>query len=271
MNFHGFDAAAGAIPGAAVGALIYALRKRKGEKVNPWSVLGHIGAGAAVGAGVGNIVGDLGRRYVSNNLVPVGYGSERVADLKPRSLRQVWRTTVQDLPADDVPLQAFSGIDPEAVGIRRELLRRELGVHVPKPNDATLTAPDGTVRLNPDRFEPQDTDWIYSHRTGNGFTFTDLLGSYKEKPTEVSDRWDFDLHPAEQQHFKQLRAQLFKGNPIGLGKRWGELAKQYSGQRDEYLPGHDDQQRLKSYAARVVLNTAVGDNAVQFRQPIGTP
>lgn len=165
-NIRGFDTALGGAVGAAGGLGYDALTSD--ESASPkekrrarWS---HVLSGAGIGALGANVVGDRTRRYVTNKIYPVGYNSSaKHVSVKPSSFKDVWQGAILDKPLQPEVQQYQSGnygapykvpqgavATPRELTARRELLRRDFGVHTETPkSDMWLTQPDGSVSLNP--------------------------------------------------------------------------------------------------------------------------
>jgi len=230
------DTLVGGTLGAGAGAGVYGLRhamtpekdREKWEKNH--SLVQHLLGGAATGAVAGNIVGDRGRRYISNNLIPFDYASQENT-FKPRSLAQVNRTLIQDLPANDLPGDFGLMFTQHSELARRELLRRALGVHTNKPAtdyfreigkhpfeptelSGGIKGNYDTVEFNPPRlkdlYQATSSDMLGNGPFADSHTLPDwqdngytnflaaLLSRHKVRPEhkntsnlEASDLWDF--------------------------------------------------------------------------------
>ena len=145
-GFHPKDVLLGGAVGGGAGLLYDALAKKPEGKSRLGTALKRVLAGAAIGAGGANIVGDRFRRYVSNSIVPIGYDAgDKLKQLLPRSLKHVWDAAVLDKPSYDPDvvkkIRTDTGLDkPESAGVleniigaRRELGRIEHGVHGTDP------------------------------------------------------------------------------------------------------------------------------------------
>lgn len=144
------DTAAGSVLGAGAGLLAERLRKKdKAKRRYGRAAL----AGAAGGAALANLLGDRLRRYVSNTVMPVSY-DDPGGQAAP-TWKKVWRAGVLDEPEydpDRVARHAARHPDSaaEQLAARRELFRRQLGVHTARPaEDVWAPNPDGSVSLNP--------------------------------------------------------------------------------------------------------------------------
>lgn len=158
------DSAIGAGLGAGAGALTYAMRDKEEEP----SLAGHVLAGGLLGVGAGNLAGDRARRYLANNISPAGYDASATAkSLMPKSLSHLWRTAVQDLPAEHLQGQAgpHPAQTPLVMDARRELFRRDMGLPV-RPANALWRS------LGQQSFEPQkavpSTHSGWNQQSGSG-------------------------------------------------------------------------------------------------------
>ena len=134
------DTLGGSALGAGLGGGVYGLRRlvsgEDDDEADRMGLLGHLGIGAGLGGVLGNVVGDRARRWVSNRIVPWGYGPSQKKYLKPRSLRDFWEGAILDKPlqlSDKELLKPDSGHEnlPRTIwGMRRELLRRGMGLPV---------------------------------------------------------------------------------------------------------------------------------------------
>lgn len=144
-GFHPVDTLVGAGVGAAGGALYHALssderpkHRRKGDN----SFWRRLLTGAAVGGLGGNLIGDRARRYISNLPGITGYNPKQIGRVvRENGWKGIWEGGVLDRP---VANQGKGLIDPESweqpdakvpggwgpeLTMRRELLRRNMGVH----------------------------------------------------------------------------------------------------------------------------------------------
>jgi hypothetical protein len=85
-----------------------------------------------LGGGVANLAGDRARRYISNTLMPFGYDSDRLKNVKPDSFQKVWNAAILDKPTydlNDLKLITDIGNSGGSIDARREIMRRTFGVH----------------------------------------------------------------------------------------------------------------------------------------------
>lgn len=139
-RFNGKDLALGAVLGGALGTGTYGLKRLTGkpEDEKP-SLATHVALGSLLGAGASSVGMDRARRYISNNLIPAGYGagsSNQLEQLRPKSIKQVFQTLLADRPSDElvnasrVPGGGPLGAKSYVLGPRTELLRRAMGLPV---------------------------------------------------------------------------------------------------------------------------------------------
>lgn len=165
--------------------------------------LGTAAGGPLAGAVTGqafNFTGDLARKYISNNVTPLGYSAKTVQrELTPRSFAHVWNTSVGDQPVVE------SGVVPET---RRELFRAGLGVGTDAERKYITPNQDGSYRFS-DLFHnkyPAEVARFGLQPTSEQYLRA-VLGGYQLRRDEtghhVQDVWDFDLHPNEAAALKQ--------------------------------------------------------------------
>lgn len=143
------DTAVGAAAGGAVGLLSYLLFSAKKK---PYDPLLHVLTGAAAGMGVANVAGTLGRRYFSNTVNPYNYDAEPVMEaLKPKSWSDAWERFKHQAVNDEIHPDLLAETKTQDVGPlpRRELIRRNMGVHNDNPQeDWFVKNDDDSYRLN---------------------------------------------------------------------------------------------------------------------------
>lgn len=143
---------AGALGGLGVAAMRDAMSDdEETDNKRYWT---HGLAGAGLGFGAANLVGDRARRYISNNVTPFGYSGRYVGDkdtaalskelgvpgteqtdfLRPRSWAHFYRTAIQDRPAEATMKfmtdDRGAGLTPFNAMARQELLRRHMGLPI---------------------------------------------------------------------------------------------------------------------------------------------
>ena len=155
-GIHTPDIVAGSLGGAALGGLYNAIRghDRKATSGEKWqTALKRVLGGAAIGGFGANLVGDRVRRHITNTLLPFGYSPDRVHDIKPESLKQLWRSAILDKPAYRADTQVdLSARTFEELNARRELMRRAFGVHTNNAKtDVWQYNPTGYYSLNEKR------------------------------------------------------------------------------------------------------------------------
>lgn len=234
------DLLAGAAVGGAGGAAIGALRGPTEEKSRFRRALEHALLGAGVGAAGASVVGDRARRYLSNTLEPHGYSGEQVDQVWPKSFKQLWQGAVLDEPTWERRNDSTQGSLA-----RRELLRRQVGVHTTNSREDWFQRnPDNTLSWNeqrPDRLtqlrqliEGGDPAALHgnqgelvahlnalSHETTAPIDLGMLSGimggqevPYRVNPNgtvdaRVLDRWDVTLDPKE---LETLRTAIRSGD-----------------------------------------------------------
>ncbi|NBQ67445.1 MAG: hypothetical protein EBU46_00905 [Nitrosomonadaceae bacterium] len=165
------DSLVGGAVGAAGGALYHGLSDdtATSEAQNSKTKWRRILGGAGVGALGANVVGDRARRYLANNMYPLGYASGVPGtELAPKSFKHIWDSAILDKPqqpevqqyqagkyqapnttSEDPTLKLF-GRSRAELSARHELLRRGMGIHNEDPSkDIWATQTDGSVSLNP--------------------------------------------------------------------------------------------------------------------------
>lgn len=240
-GFHGWETAGGAVAGAGAGTAVQLARrmmqsKREKEQHGAPSLLRGAAVGAGLGAFGGNLVGDRARRYISNMPNPFGYNaSARLNDMREAGWEGLLRGAILDQPIQGGKAQGGEGGSEQNKAMRRELMRRGFGVHTDSPatdwfqnsgvdaegapvlnlsdrlfnSSGTLqasalpawkeVAPDGSIldwMAEPGRFgKPvQQVSNVF-----NRFSVTPYGKSMK-----MYDKWDFDLHPDEQNRAAQV-------------------------------------------------------------------
>jgi hypothetical protein len=169
------DTIAGAGVGALGGLAYDALRGVKPGESRWRKRLGRALTGAGVGALGANVVGDRARRYISNTLVPFGYKPDSVEEQKTNIASRIWEAGIMDRPQYGIGhekglarLKQY-GAPPSGYGpgpqdydyrkdtlenyilpSRREIVRRQLGVHTDDPTkDIWVAGPNDQLSLNP--------------------------------------------------------------------------------------------------------------------------
>lgn len=152
-RIRGTDSLIGGGLGAGAGYLVDKMRSNQGltkeeqAKRRNKSLL--IGAGA--GALGTNLVGDRFRRYLSNTIDPFGYGEKPI---KPQSWKHFVDAAIKDVPTQQYttpgPPEIWDAANgPSTALARRELLRRQMGIHTENAaNDIWARNPDDSVSLN---------------------------------------------------------------------------------------------------------------------------
>lgn len=156
-GLHAPDMAVGGLLGAGAGLAAEAWNGKPGK--DRWKRrLGAALLGGGLGAAGANLVGDRARRYVSNTVLPWGYAAHGPA-LSPTP-EKVWRGAILDQPVEDADTSvtdylaeqtpyAKDTLQRHALPARRELLRRQMGVHTDDDADIWRRTPAGTLELNP--------------------------------------------------------------------------------------------------------------------------
>lgn len=146
----GIDTALGAAGGGALGLLSYFLFSAKKKPTDP---LLHVLTGAAAGMGIANVAGTLGRRYMANSIMPYDYEGGKVLDaLKPTSLGDAADRFYHQGILDEVRPEARGtpGDGHDFAEARRELVRRNMGIHNDNPQEDFFVknTGDDSYRLN---------------------------------------------------------------------------------------------------------------------------
>ena len=240
-GFHVPETVAGGLAGAGTGYLYHRWAERnkphkKGDALQRYKLRSRLLKGTLLGALTGDVAGDRLRRLLSNSPTLAGYNAGDVAQGMTRDgVSGLWRGAVLDKPLHMRPTDYFyesgkGGNWGEAPLMRRELLRRSLGVHSEGANDwfqdaGSIVGADGRkypkVELNR-RFYDNPAGALDSKAVNifkilwgdkGGYGFTDMAGStsplrmsdvFAGFPTEqygnvrrLTDYWDFDLSPTE--------------------------------------------------------------------------
>jgi len=155
-GLHAPDLLLGGAAGAGAGMLYDYLRGSE-KKKRFATALRRILTGAALGAGVTNLVGDRFRRYVTNSVVPAGYdGGNIISQLKPRSWQHVYDAAIKDKPSYDPAkvkefIETFQNteVGSRVLTARREIERIGQGINLYDPNTSVWQRnPDKTYSLN---------------------------------------------------------------------------------------------------------------------------
>lgn len=293
------DSVIGAVGGSALGLLSYLLFSKKKKKSD---ALLHILGGAALGTVGANVGGTLARRYVSNTVVPAGYGSKEVADaMKPTSLGDAWaklyRHAIKDEPALNLHKAVSTGSAAEGTTFaRRELVRRNMGVHnTDIHNDWFRDNADGSVRVNEavlgrsfgaNSSEEKTRDYLRNaveHELtykapalGDADTsskrhsgrFAPLLGGYKREvtptQTNITDEWTYKISPAQKKYLGQAGLAA-----IGLGKEPDLKALVSNDEDSQYYYPHDTASSVKrSLGMRYIANQLLDTQDTKVKIPI---
>ena len=246
----GIDTAIGAAGGGAVGLLSYLLFSAKKKPSDP---LLHVLTGAAAGMGVANVAGTLGRRYFSNVVNPYNYEAEPVLNsLKPKSWSDAWDRFKNQAVNDEIHPDLLAETKTQDVGPlpRRELVRRNMGVHNDNPQEDWFVKnkEDDTYRLNEAMFTKQlppgdprqhaqaalqqamNRD-LPSSTSQDAFTptssmkdqhaghFQKLLGGYETAlgangVPEIRDTWTYELSPGQTDYLKDATKARVMGRPL---------------------------------------------------------
>lgn len=240
-GLHVPEALMGGMVGAAGGGLAgYLNGDFDRKKRNRWWRYPLIGAVA--GAGAGNLVGDRMRRWLSNISDPFSYGVQRKWDnIRKGGVHGFIQGALMDKP---LPLSYRDDNMTDSRMMRRELLRRGLGVHTGDPstdyfkqvsthgNSPVLHLADrhfdSTGRINDmDLFRllapgaqalPMDSFQFAPSRPSlqNSILFGNFTTTPVGNVTNLHDKWDFDLHPEEKTRMKELLSKLWKQGPSSM-------------------------------------------------------
>lgn len=275
-SFHGYDTALGAAAGAGAGALYDTLTPQ--DEADKHHMLRHVATGAAIGAPALNLAGDRARRYLSNLPDLYSYDPSRLFKSMQRSgLKGAWKGAVLDKPIQSVLTPRTPDLE-----MRRELLRRDLGVHTVDPQHdffaASGTAVNGNPRviINPHWTDQHskltsptpDADWadLAGGAPQGARNLSDVLGHFARKPvpdkpmtSDVSDTWDFDIHPDEWRDDKRYVREALR-DPRSLFRPTAVTA---SGGN---TPNRTPAGRLLSSGLRVLLNEALLRKPVTYQQ-----
>jgi hypothetical protein len=149
-GFHAPDILLGGAAGAGAGMLYDYIRGgEKGKRFN--QALRRILTGAAVGAGITNLVGDRARRYITNSAVLAGYdGGDMLGQLKPRSWQHFWDAAIKDKPSyNPEKVREFvskfknTEVGQRVLDARREINRIGMGVDLHNPETSVWQRNDG--------------------------------------------------------------------------------------------------------------------------------
>jgi hypothetical protein len=191
-GLHPVDTAVGAVGGAALGGLYDVLRGNSG-KLAPnkrWkSTARRVLGGALLGGSAANLAGDRARRYISNTLIPIGYGAERTDSVLKPTADKLWRGAVLDQPAYDVNELKFLRINDTQLDARRELMRRTFGVHANNPlTDWWQKNKGGYYSINEQH--PQYADRVRSVFGPGQQDATRTLYGLTQNPEEFLRKWN---------------------------------------------------------------------------------
>lgn len=195
------DTVVGGLGGAAAGLATAGLKNTftKDKKKNRSSYLRYAAGGALAGAGLGNVLGDRARRYVSNAVQTSDYGSKsQVANLMPGSMGRFMDLAVND----KINLGIAKPPDVSDMAAR-EAWRR--GMDLPVRDPLFVENAPHTYGYNPEKLDELKN-------MGVGF----VLGRSHSVPGNNStltrkDRFDFDWHKGEHAGFNQAVKDWFAG------------------------------------------------------------
>ena len=159
------DTAVGAGLGAAGGAATYGARRLLGgddsdkePEKRRMGLLGHAAVGAGLGAVGGNVVGDRTRRYVSNRMIPFGYGAfDNAKQMLPKSFTDFYESAISDKPKAFTP-EVHKELRKEMhnsdwdIEARRELLRRSMGLPLNSGAAEPIFRDAGKTQFEPTKY-----------------------------------------------------------------------------------------------------------------------
>ena len=333
---HGFDLAVGGLAGAGAGGLYHALRgNNDDDQPQPTTMRGKLRRQSqhlttllqrmAVGAGVGavglNTLGDRARRYISNAPGMYSYDTSKVKDaLTGKGWPGVWQGAVLDKPIPHTAVQnttkpadytnpdphSSNGWSPELL-VRRELLRRGLGVHSDSPQDffqntGTVMTPTGQsiprIQLS-ERFTDPRTGLLRTNPDDKNIyhaIFGDLtkhedyvgqglapIGHYSvDHPAldvaRVRKSWNFAWEPDKRKIWHDLTHEVAQRpgawtEPLPDQEQALDAMRRYDGTSPQYTKGD----MLKSLASRwaldnlLVKKTPLFDTTVRYSRKTGDP
>lgn len=298
----------GAAIGAGGGALTDAVSHH--DKSDKHHLRRHLLEGALIGGTGADVVGDRARRYISNMPGIASYDSSKIKDVLTRhGLKGVWRGGVLDRPVKHTTIQSADPTDIEnpdpsdpdgwspALRMRREFMRRGMGVHTDEPakdyfqTTGTIRSSDGRtlphVQLN-ERFTDPDTGLlrqdpeskkVYNHLLADlrpsanlnypGALKSDVLGSYStDRPAldvvRTRDYFDYALEPRNKARLLPLTAELMRhpshAGQLEKGVDLESEMRNYDGSTHRYSKGD----YLKSLWSRELMDKVIGPNPAVF-------
>jgi len=178
--------------------------KKKRSRTN-WT-RGLVGAG--LGAGLGNVVGDRARRYISNSVVPYSYKSKsRLNELTPKSWEDFKQRALYDKPVANIQ---GTNVD------RRDLWRWGMDLPVrPRENQFFEHFKDNTYVAKPGR---KATAFKGGKHHFANYLGTHSYDEHSDNTVTSKDKWDFALHDDDKDQLRDALSSLH--NPEGFAERW---------------------------------------------------
>ena len=183
--------------------LLWHLLSKSGSKKSWWKDP-RVWGSTLAGTGLASVAGTAGRRYFSNNTAPYGYGVDNVLeDLTPSSvgdaMHRLKRTVIDDLPSEKV-LEASDDQHPAAL-LRRELMRRNMGLEDEGPDKFFTPNPDGSVRLNPAKLSGPGRS--QGEQVGIDWANQALRDAYQKERRTITDDPAVTTNPASMPEMHQ--------------------------------------------------------------------
>jgi uncharacterized membrane protein YebE (DUF533 family) len=189
-NFRLPDTLVGAGTGAGAGWLYDKLKSDEGlsEKEKSKNKWRRILGGAGLGTLAANLAGDRARRYISNTIIPFGYGNPGISNpsalMSKPTASKIWHGAILDQPLQPGVSNYLEGdynakapdYDVKNLAARRELIRIGMGVGNQDQNSIWKKQPDSTYSIN-----PQHKD---SNNILKSFFFPNTTSPGTEKETE---------------------------------------------------------------------------------------